>query len=153
MSGKYIFSKIEGAKAVAINKIAPLFSNVNESKTINLQDFRGKYVLLDFWASWCVPCRQEHPEFIRIYQKYQAKNFEIVSVSIDEDKTAWLNASKDDKIIWTNVLDAKGQVNEIAVKYGVQAIPANFLLNPQGIIVAKNLKAKDLEKTLAELIK
>lgn len=153
-TGSYIRQKIEGAKAVAINRPAPLFSQrAEDGKTIGLENYRGKYVLLDFWASWCSPCRKEHPDFLRISQKYQTKGFEIFSVSIDEDKEAWLRASKTDKISWTNILDIKGSPDEIAVKYGVQAIPANFLINPQGIIVAKNLKAADLEKTLSDLIK
>lgn len=152
VTGKYISNKIEGAKAVAINKSAPIFSQTSaDGKRIGLENFRGKYVLLDFWASWCAPCRKEHPEFIKIYQKYQAKNFEILSVSIDEDRNAWLNASKTDNIIWTNILDTKGTADEIAVKYGVQAIPANFLINPDGIIVGKNLKSEELKKRLADL--
>lgn len=152
--GKYVWQKIEGAKSVAINQSAPVFSQISDAgKTINLQDFKGKYVLIDFWASWCSPCRKEHPAFARIYKDYKSKNFEILSVSIDEDKTSWLNASKNDGIIWTNILDIKGQPEEIAVKYGVQAIPANFLVNPQGLIIAKNLKAEKLEEKLVSLLK
>jgi peroxiredoxin len=153
-TGKYISKKIEGAKAVAIGKNAPSFSQTStDGKIIGLENFKGKYILLDFWASWCVPCRKEHPTFLKIYEKYKSKNVEIVSVSIDEDKTAWINASKADNINWTNLLDAKGQANEIAVKYGVQAVPANFLINPSGVIVAKNLDGESLEKTLADLLK
>jgi thiol-disulfide isomerase/thioredoxin len=154
VTGKYVSNKIEGAKAVAIGKSAPMFSqNSIEGKPISLENFKGKYVLIDFWASWCVPCRKEHPTFLKIYENYKTKNFEIVSVSIDEDKTAWINASKMDNINWTNLLDAKGQANEVAVKYGVQAIPANFLINPNGVIIAKNLDGAELEKTLADLLK
>jgi peroxiredoxin len=152
--GKYVSNKIEGAKAVAIGKTAPNFTqNSIDGKAASLENFKGKYILLDFWASWCVPCRNEHPDFLKIYEKYQAKNFEIVSVSIDEDKTAWINASNADRIGWTNLLDTKGQANEVAVKYGVQAVPANFLINPSGVIIAKNLKSEDLEQTLAGLFK
>jgi thiol-disulfide isomerase/thioredoxin len=152
--GKYVFNKIEGSKAVLIGKVAPDFSqNPIDGKTVSLENFKGKYVLVDFWASWCIPCRKEHPTFLKIYENYKIKNFEIVSVSIDEDKTAWINASKADKISWTNLLDAKGQANEIAVKYGVQAVPANFLIDPNGVIIAKNLNGETLEKTLADLLK
>jgi peroxiredoxin len=154
VTGKYVSNKIEGAKAVAVGKNAPSFSQTSiERKVVSLENFKGKYVLLDFWASWCVPCRKEHPNFLKIYEKYQAKNFEIVSISIDEDKTAWINASKADKINWTSLLDIKGQANEVAVKYGVQAVPANFLIDPNGVIVAKNLDSETLEKTLVDLLK
>jgi peroxiredoxin len=154
VTGRYVSNKIEGAKAVAVGKNAPVFTqNSIDGKAVSLENFKGKYVLLDFWASWCVPCRKEHPNFLKIYEKYQAKNFEIVSVSIDEDKTAWVNASKADNINWTNLLDTKGQVNEVAVKYGVQAVPANFLINPNGVIIAKNLSGETLEKTLSDLLK
>ncbi len=152
--GKYVSNKIAGAKAVAIGKTAPIFSQTSiDGKVVSLESFKGKYVLLDFWASWCVACRQEHPNFLKIYENYKAKNFEIVSVSIDEDKNAWINASKADKINWTNLLDIKGQANEVAVKYGVQAVPANFLINPNGVIIAKNLSGETLENTLADLLK
>jgi thiol-disulfide isomerase/thioredoxin len=154
VTGKYVANKIEGAKAVAIGKVAPSFSQTSiDGKIIGLENFKRKYILVDFWASWCVPCRKEHPNFLKIYEKYQAKNFEIVSVSIDEDKTAWINASKADKISWTNLLDIKGQANEVAVKYGVQAVPANFLIDPNGVIIAKNLDGEILEKTLADSLR
>jgi peroxiredoxin len=154
VTGKYVSNKIEGAKAVAIGKNAPSFTQKSiDGKTISLENFKGKYVLLDFWASWCVPCRKEHPSFLKIYETYQAKNFEIISVSIDEDKNAWINASKMDNINWTNLLDVKGQANEVTVKYGVQAVPANFLIDSNGVIVAKNLNGETLEKTLLDLLK
>ena len=153
-SGKYIANKIEGAKAVAINKSAPVFSqDMTDGKRIGLEDFRGKYVLLDFWASWCAPCRKESPNLVKLYEKYQPRNFEIISVSIDEDKNAWQKASKEDGINWTNLLDAKGKPDEIGVKYGVQAVPANFLINPNGVIIGKNLKDEELAKRLADLFK
>jgi thiol-disulfide isomerase/thioredoxin len=152
--GKYVFQKIEGAKAVAINKPAPVFSQITlDGKTISLEDFKGKYVLLDFWASWCSPCRKEHPAFLKLSENYRNKNFEILSVSIDEDKDAWINALKADKLNWINILDTKGLANEIAVKYGVQSVPANFLINPNGVIIRKNLNAEALEKVLSDLIK
>jgi peroxiredoxin len=152
--GKYIASKIEGAKAVALDKPAPVFSQIlADGKQIGLEDFRGKYVLLDFWASWCVPCRKENPNLVKSYEKYKFRNFEIISVSIDEDKNAWQNASRQDKIKWTNLLDAKGKTDEIAVKYGVQSVPANFLIDQNGIIIGKNLKIEELEKLLSERLK
>jgi peroxiredoxin len=153
-TGKYIAKKIEGAKAVAINKSAPVFSQTTaDGKRIGLEDFRGKYVLLNFWASWCVPCRKESPNLVKLYEKYKSRNFEIISVSIDEDKNAWQNASKEDGVNWTNLLDAKGKTDEIGIKYGVQAVPDNFLINPKGIIIGKNLENKELAKSLADLLK
>jgi peroxiredoxin len=152
--GKYVSKKIEGAKAAAVNKTAPNFSQIaSNGKEIGLENFKGKYVLLDFWASWCYPCRGEHPGFIKLYNQYKSKNFEIVSVSIDEDRKSWADAAKADGIIWTSILDIKGSPEEIAVKYGVQAIPVNFLIDPNGVIIAKNVDSKDLEKTLADLLK
>ena len=153
VAGKYISAKIEGAKSVVINKSAPVFSQITDGKKVGLEDLRGKYVLLDFWASWCVPCRKEHPNFVKLYEKYKSRNFEIISVSIDEDKNAWLKASQADGITWVNFLDIKGNADEIGIKYGVQAVPANFLINPQGVIIAKNLKDEELAKSLADLIK
>jgi peroxiredoxin len=152
--GKYIADKIAGAKSVALDKSAPVFSQTAiDGKRVGLENFRGKYVLLDFWASWCVPCRKENPNLAKSYEKYKFRNFEIISVSIDEDKNAWQNASKEDKINWINLLDAKGKTNEIAVKYGVQSVPANFLIDPNGIIIGKNLKIGELEKILSERLK
>ena len=153
-SGKYIADKIEGAKAVALNKSAPVFSQTaSDGKQISLEDFRGKYVLLDFWASWCVPCRKENPNLVKLYEKYKSRNFEIIAVSIDEDKKAWQNASKEDGINWANLLNAKGKADEIGVKYGVQAVPSNFLINSNGVIIGKNLKGEELAKRLADLFK
>ena len=154
VSGKYIADKIEGAKAVALNKSAPVFSQTtSDGKRIGLESFRGKYVLLDFWASWCVPCRKENPNLVKLYEKYKSRDFEIVSVSIDEDKKAWQNASKEDGLNWINLLNTKGKPDEIGVKYGVQAVPSNFLINPNGVIIGKNLKGEELAKRLAELFK
>lgn len=153
-SGKYIAQKIKGAKAVALKNPAPVFSQVStDGSRITLENFRGKYVFLDFWASWCVPCRKENPNLAKSYEKYKSRNFEIVSVSIDEDQKAWQNASRQDKINWINLLDAKGKPEEIAVKYGVQSVPANFLIDPDGIIIGKNLKIEELEKLLAQILK
>lgn len=153
-SSKYIAQKIEGAKAVTLKKPAPVFSQIlANGNRIALENFRGKYVFLDFWASWCVPCRKETPNLAKAYEKYKARNFEIISISIDEDQKAWQNASKQDKISWINLLDVKGKTEEIAVKYGIQSVPANFLIDPNGIIIGKNLKIDELEKLLPQLLK
>ncbi|MCU0351493.1 MAG: AhpC/TSA family protein, partial [Flavobacterium sp.] len=129
--GKSIAAKIAGAKSAQINTQAKKF--VQQSSTgqqIRLEAFEGKYVLLDFWASWCAPCRKEHPNLIKIYELFKNKNFEIISISLDSENDHWLNAITKDKLTWTQISDLKGQQNDIAVQYGVQSVPANFLINP-----------------------
>lgn len=152
--GKIIQSKIFGAKNIKLNTQAPPFEQQNsKGEKVNLKDYLGKYILLDFWASWCAPCRAEHPDLIKAYQSYNSRNFEIIAVSLDQNKDAWLAAIKKDGIMWPNLSDLKGQENDVAVKYGVQSIPANFLINPDGKIIALNLSGKELLQKLNELIK
>ena len=151
--GKSIIAKIEGAKSAQVNTQAKKF--VQQSSTgqkISLEAFEGKYVLLDFWASWCAPCRKEHPNLIKTYEQFKNKHFEIISVSLDSEKDSWLNAIAKDKITWTQVSDLKGQQNDIAVQYGVQSVPANFLINPKGVIIDKNLTGEELYKKLKILL-
>jgi len=138
----------------AIGSIAPDFTQADVNGTqVKLSSFRGKYVLLDFWASWCGPCRAENPNVVRAYNKYKDKNFTILGVSLDrpEGKADWLNAIKTDRLTWTQVSDLKYGDNAAAALYSVQAIPANFLLDPDGKIIAKNLRGSDLDDKLAEL--
>lgn len=120
---------------------------------VKLSDFRGQYLLLDFWASWCVPCRAENPVMLAVYNKYKDKKFTILGVSLDDEKTrkAWINAIKMDGLPWTQVSELKGFGGEAAVQYGVKAIPTNFLIDPSGKIVARNLRGEDLDKKLAEI--
>jgi peroxiredoxin len=151
--GKSIAAKIEGAKSAQINTQAKNF--VLQSSTgqkISLEAFKGKYVLLDFWASWCAPCRKEHPNLIKTYEQYKNKNLEIISVSLDSEKDNWMDAITKDKLTWTQISDLKGQQNDIAVLYGVQSVPASFLINPKGIIINKNLSSEELYKKLNTLL-
>jgi peroxiredoxin len=138
-----------GSKAIAftMNDVA--------GKSVSLASFKGKYVLIDFWASWCKPCRAENPNLVKAYAKYKSKGFDILGVSIDGagQKAAWIKAIKDDGMGWVQVSDLKGASNEAAVLYGVESIPQNFLLDPNGIIVAKNLRGTALEEKLAEIFK
>lgn len=135
------------AKIFTMNNVA--------GKPIRLDTFKGKYLLIDFWASWCKPCRAENPNLVKAYAKYKTKGFDILGVSIDgaSQKAAWITAIKDDAMSWTQVSDLKGAKNEAAVLYGVESIPQNFLVDPKGKIIAKNLRGAALEEKLAEIFK
>ena len=154
-TGKSVASVIEARKITAIGKIAPDFTQADTSgNAVKLSDFRGKYVLVDFWASWCGPCRAENPNLLKTYAKFKDKNFTVLGVSLDQPgkKDAWLAAIHKDGLQWTQVSDLKFWDNDAAVLYGVKAIPSNFLLDPTGKIVAKDLRGEDLEKKLSELL-
>jgi peroxiredoxin len=144
-------------KAVAVGAVAPDFTEPDTAgAAISLHDFRGEYVLVDFWASWCVPCRQENPTVVKAYTKYRDKGLHILGVSQDvaSTKAAWLKAIVDDHLTWTHVADLKGMYkNEVTDKYSVMAIPQNFLIGPDGKIVAVNLHGDALDKKLSEIFK
>jgi peroxiredoxin len=139
---------------LAIGKKAPDFSLPDpEGNNVSLSDRLGKgYVLLDFWASWCGPCRRENPNIVKTYNEYKDKGFDVFSVSLDKTRDAWLKGIEDDKLTWTHVSDLLFWNSAAAALYGVRAIPASFLLDKDGVIVAKNLRGEDLAKTLAELL-
>jgi peroxiredoxin len=134
--------------------MAPEFAQADTNgKTVSLSSFHGKYVLLDFWASWCGPCRAENPNVVKAYNNFKGKNFTILGVSLDRPgkKDAWLKAIHDDHLTWNHVSDLKFWDSETAKLYGIQAIPQNLLLDPSGKIIGKNLFGDDLEKKLAEI--
>lgn len=151
--GKKIKHALDIAEKLAIGKPAPDFTqNDAEGKPVSLSGFKGKFVLVDFWASWCGPCRAENPNVVRAYNKYKNKNFTIVGVSLDEDKAAWQKAIKHDQLNWTQVSDLKGWKNAVAQQYGIRAIPANILIDDHGIIVGHDLRGQKLEDKLAEVL-
>ncbi len=125
--------------------------NTVQGKAVKLSDFRGKYVLVDFWASWCGPCREENPNVLNAYNKYSDKNFTILGVSLDQQQAAWAKAVTDDHLPWTQISDLKGWDNNAALQYGIRSIPSNVLVDPNGKIVAKNLRSEELTNKLAEI--
>ena len=137
--------------------IAPGFSLKNPNgEEISLESFKGKYVLIDFWASWCIPCREENPNVVKAFEKYKGKNFTVLGISLDGGKGArenWVNAIKNDGLPWEQVSELLGWQGKISKRYKVGAIPANFLIDPNGKIVGRNLRGADLDNKLKELFK
>ncbi len=131
----------------------PSFSLPNtQGKTISIDEFKGKYFLLDFWASWCGYCRQESPYLVKVYNQFKDKNFTIVSISLDEDKSEWLRAIQQDKYTWTQLGDLKGYGSEVARLFNINALPSSFLIDPQGNIIATDLRGNMLEQQLTQLL-
>ncbi|MFN5427984.1 MAG: peroxiredoxin family protein, partial [Bacteroidota bacterium] len=122
-------------------------------KMISLKSFRGKYVLVDFWASWCGPCRQENPTVVAAFNRFKDKNFTVLGVSLDDNKAKWLKAIQDDKLAWTHVSDLKQWESIVVSLYQFQGIPYNVLIDPDGKIIASELRGDDLEKMLASVLK
>jgi peroxiredoxin len=150
----YINKIVAEAKKNPVGSILPNFVQKNTTGVdVSLDSFRGKYVLVDFWASWCRPCRQENPAFVNVFNQYKDKNFTILGVSLDKDSASWVLAIKQDALGWTQVSDLKGWANAVSLQFEIYSIPNNFLLNPEGKIIAKNIKGAALERKLKTLLK
>jgi peroxiredoxin len=137
----------------AVGQPAPDFSQAQADGTpFSLSSLKGKLVLIDFWASWCGPCRRENPNVVAVYNKYHDKGFEILGVSLDDNRDAWLKAIEDDGLVWNHVSDLKGWGNVVAEQYGVKSIPHTVLVGTDGVIIAKNLRGEALEAKIAEVL-
>lgn len=151
--GMEMKKRIEVLTLVSEGQPAPEIALPNkDGDTMRLSDLKGQYVLIDFWASWCRPCRNENPFVVAAYTKYHEQGFTVYGISLDDNRDKWLKAIEDDGLIWnTHVSSLKGWENEFAKKYGVMSIPSNFLIDKEGVIVGKDLRGKDLEAKLAEI--
>ncbi len=153
-----LFLSVSGIKAQTVATIktgmaAPEIVLPGESDTtISLASLQGKVVLIDFWASWCLPCRKNNPELVRIYNEFRKEGFEIYGVSIDQKKTDWINAIRKDKLTWVQVVDQKGWYAPSTYTYGLEGIPASFLLDKQGVIRGINLTGKELTREIRKLL-
>ncbi len=146
--------RVNDIKGTTVGYTATNFSqSTPEGKKVSLTDFRGKYVLIDFWASWCRPCRMENPNVVAAYNRFKDKGFTVLGVSLDSNRDPWLAAIQQDNLTWTHVSDLKGWGNEVGKLYGVTGIPQNFLIDKEGKIVAKDLRGAALDEKLAEIIK
>ena len=149
---KEFVSSVDRMKSLAIGQPAPEISLPDTTgKVVKLSSMKGKYVLLDFWAKWCGPCRQENPNVVRAYHKYKDKGFTVFGVSLDRSKQDWMNAIKQDGLVWTHVSDLKYWQSEAAKTYNITGIPFSLLLDPNGVIIAKNLRGAALDNKLNEI--
>jgi thiol-disulfide isomerase/thioredoxin len=151
--GRQIQTTIEKTKLTSVGSPAPDFTSDDiKGKPVSLSSFKGNFVLVDFWASWCGPCRRENPAVVRAYQQFHGKGFNILGVSLDDTRSAWLAAIKKDRLDWTQVSQLKGWDADVVTLYGIKAIPMNFLLDKNGVIVARGLRGEDLSNKLNELL-
>lgn len=147
-----LIAQVESQKTLIVGAEAPEIALPNpDGEVVSLSSLRGKYVLIDFWAAWCKPCRAENPNVVRMYNKYSDKNFEILGVSLDRTREAWLRAIEQDGLPWLHISDIKFWQSAAAQTYQVSAIPATFLIGPDGKIIAKNLRGRSLEAKLQEI--
>jgi len=151
--GRYLFQKIDEEKKNTGAYMGEFSQADSSGRQISLSSFRGKFVLVDFWASWCGPCRRENPNLVRTFNKFRDKNFTVLGVSLDKDRQAWLEAIRMDGLNWTQVSDLNGWANAVALQFQISSIPQNILLDPEGKIVGKNLMGSVLDRRLKRLLK
>jgi thiol-disulfide isomerase/thioredoxin len=153
LAGKTLAERVDVLKRSAMGAEMINFSQADTSGTpVQFSAFKGKYVLVDFWASWCGPCRAENPNVLKAYNNYKDKNFTVVGISLDEKGDSWKKAIRDDKMPWAELSDLKGWKNEVSTYFGIQGIPSNLLIDPSGKIVAKDLRGEGLHQKLNELL-
>lgn len=152
--GKIFDRYLKALENSSVGKRAPSITQFDlEGMPYSLSDLRGKYVLVEFWASWCPVCRRENPNLVAVYKEFSSKNFDILGVSFDKEFGPWKKAVEDDKLTWKHISDLQGWNSYAGQVYGVKAIPQNILVDPNGIIVARNLHGDELRRKLAELLK
>lgn len=145
--------EITKLKKLAVGQPAPdIIAYTPDNKLVKLSNFKGKYVLVDFWASWCIPCRKENPNIVRQYDAFKDKNFEVLGVSLDNNPGSWMRAIEEDKLTWTNVSDLKAWSSDLVLNYRIKAIPASVIVYPNGHIAAKNLRGPELEAFLQKTL-
>lgn len=146
-------AEVDKLRALAIGQEAPYFEAYTpQNKLVKLTDFKGKYTLVDFWASWCMPCREENPNIVKQYAAFKDKGFEVLGVSLDDNPGSWMRAMEDDGLTWTNISDLKAWSSHLIIDYRIRAIPTSYLLDPSGKIIAKNLRGKALEDFLKKTL-